>query len=131
LAIGALDGSISIFSISHGSIVSNFSNGHKNAVTGINFDLNRSQLFSCDVDGSVCQWDLKNGSMVASWKAPSSSSLSDICIFGDLLIGGSFSMFVWNLKDKSLKQVKTTYYASITMPVACLSSTLENRNSVT
>lgn len=61
---GSIHHSISIWSVLHGTVVTNMSSGHKGQVNSVTFSPNSTLVASCD-DFTICVWNVADGALVA------------------------------------------------------------------
>merc|ERR1712226_885581 len=71
IALGTLSGSILIYSLKNGDVVSQYSkeSAHNGRVNDIAWNSGSSEIFSCSLDGFICQIDIKASKLMSKFHA--------------------------------------------------------------
>ncbi|CAG8481786.1 8108_t:CDS:2 [Ambispora leptoticha] len=103
LALGLQNGSIAIYSLSHGKIISNLEGAHTMPINDFVFTRDGKRGFSCSDDLSIVEWNIEERSVVSKWKADS-KVIKKLALSHSQskLITTGYTIQLWDLQSKKV-----------------------------
>ncbi|XP_054284738.1 WD repeat-containing protein 43 [Macrosteles quadrilineatus] len=100
VVLGTQSGSIVVYSVAEGSIVSSLNDGHKSPVLCLSWE-KTADLFSCTTDKFV-HWDVTNKTMRSKWKNGENITAMAVTRDGEMLITAARSIKCWNVATQTV-----------------------------
>lgn len=106
IALGAIDGSIALYSLSEGNVVSTLKGGHSNPVSSLSWSKELG-LFSSS-SNEVVHWDVSNKKVKSKWKC-GKNKITCLAVSedGEYFITGSYSLSLWKVNSDDVLLVRT------------------------
>ncbi|XP_033097150.1 WD repeat-containing protein 43-like [Anneissia japonica] len=114
IAMGTSSGSILLYSVLKGDLLSKLDGGHDDTVNDLCWHPKDNTLFSCSDDQHIVQWNVRDGKVKCKWKADK-SSVNSMCISpcGKIIISAGRTIQVWDLETKEVLKKFTGHASSV------------------
>ncbi|XP_071963272.1 WD repeat-containing protein 43-like [Antedon mediterranea] len=114
IAMGTSNGSILLYSVTKGDLLSKLDCGHDDTVNDLCWHPKEDTLFSCSDDQYIVQWNVRDGKVKCKWKADK-NSVTSICISpcGNIIISAGRTIQVWDVQSKVVLKKFTGHASSV------------------
>jgi U3 small nucleolar RNA-associated protein 5 len=105
-ALGSEDGSISVYSLSLGTVTQRFTGQHSYPVEAFTFNARGNRGISIAGDDLAVEWDVETGRAIRTWRLESKGTMKQVAWSHDesMIITAGHTVLLWNDEGKLLKR---------------------------
>ncbi|CAG8432901.1 4730_t:CDS:2 [Diversispora eburnea] len=116
IALGLQNGSIIIYSLTHGDIIKTLSGSHTLPINDFVFTKDGKKAYSCAEDMNIVEWDLEKENVISKWKLDAQTTKFIISLSHDetKLLTAGHTIKLWDLQTKQVLKSFTGHASTIT-----------------